>query len=162
LLIAYCTFANTVEFAFKVNVQLLAFLPPLEHAPDQMASRPLETVSVMRVPGAKAAVDVLPTTALIPAGLELMLSPCLPPAVTLRLTVEGAGAGGFSASVAERVTPPPDTEIVTRVWVLTWRVLMLKPACTLPAGIRTVLGTVAAGLLLVTENIWSVFAAEAT
>jgi hypothetical protein len=64
--------------------------------------------------------------------------------------------------VAERVTPPPETEIVTRVCVLTWLVLMLKPACTLPAGISTVLGTVAAGLSLLTEKIWSVFAAEAT
>jgi len=143
-------------------VQVLALLPPLEHAPDQMASRPLETVSVMRVPGANAAVDVLPTIALIPAGLELMLSPCLPPAVTLRFTVEAAGAGGLSVSVAERVTPPPETEMVTRVCALTWLVVMLKPACTLPAGISTVLGTVAAGLSLLTEKIWSVFAAEAT
>lgn len=142
-----------MEFVFRVNVQLLALLPPLEHAPDQMASRPLETVNVMRVPGANAAVDVLPTTALIPAGVELMLSPCLPPAVTLRLTVEGAGGGGLSVRVAERVTPPPETEIVTRVCALTWLVLMLKPALTKPAGITTVLGTVAAGLLLLTEKI---------
>lgn len=151
-----------MEFAFRVNVQLLVLLPPLEQAPDQMASRPFETVSVTLVPTANAAVDVLPTAALIPAGVELMLSPCLPPAVTLRLTVEGAGGGGLSVSVAERVTPPPETEIVTRVCALTWLVLMLKPALTKPAGITTVLGTVAAGLLLLTEKIWSVFAAVAT
>ena len=151
-----------MELAFRVNVQLLVLFPPLEHAPDQMASRPFETVSVILVPGANAAVDVLPTTALIPAGVELMLSPCLPPAVTLRFTVEGAGAGGLSVSVAECVTPPPETEIVTRVCVLTWLVLMLKLALTKPAGISTVLGRVAAGLLLLRENIWSVFAAAAT
>src|SRR5690348_17071633 len=135
----YCTFASTCESAFNVKVQLLALLPPLEHAPDQIASRPLETVRVTDVPCANGAVEVLPTAALIPAGVELTVSPWRPPAVTLRFTVDGAGAAGLSVSVAERVTPPPETEMVTSVWVLTWLVLMLNPACTLPAGISTVL-----------------------
>ena len=33
-----------------MNVQLLRLLPPLEQAPDQMASRPSETLSVIAVP----------------------------------------------------------------------------------------------------------------
>ena len=136
-----------------MNVQVLVFLPPLEHAPDQTASRPFDTLNVMLVPTGNAAVAVLPTAALIPAGLELMLSPWRPPAVTLRFTVDGAGAEGFRVSVADRVTPPPETEMVTRVCVLTWLVLIVNPPCTLPAGIRTVLGRVTAGLLLLNEKI---------
>src|SRR6185312_3523394 len=157
----YCTFASTDELEFSVRVQLFALLPPLEHAPDQIADRPFETVRVILVPGLNDAEPVLATGALIPAGLDVTRSPCLPPTVTLSGTV-ATGAGGFTVSVAERVTPPPETEIVTSVWLLTCGVLMLNPPRKLPAGIRTVLGTVTAGLLLVTEKIWSVLAAEAT
>jgi hypothetical protein len=60
---SYCTFASTVEFVLSVNVHVLALAPLLEHAPDQMASRPLETVSVILLPAANGAVDVLPTVA---------------------------------------------------------------------------------------------------
>jgi hypothetical protein len=49
---SYCTFAVTDEFAFNVSVQVLVFAPPLEHAPLQMASRPLVMLSVTAVPGA--------------------------------------------------------------------------------------------------------------
>jgi len=126
--------------------------PPLEHAPDQIAVRPFETVRVTAVPGANEAVPVLATGTLMPAGLDVTRSPCLPPTVTLSGTVV-VGAGGFTVSVAERVTPPPETEIVTSVWLLTCGVLMLNPPRKLPAGIRTVLGTVTAGLLLATEKI---------
>lgn len=150
---SYCTFASTVALEFSVNVQVLVLLPPLEQAPDQTASRPLETLKLILVPTGNAAVAVVPTAALIPEGVELMLSPCRPPAVTLRFTVDGAGAEGFRVSVADCVTPPPETEIVTRVCVLTWLVLIVNPACTLPAGISTVLGRVTAGLLLLNEKI---------
>lgn len=57
--------------AFSVNVQVLAFVPLLEHAPDQMASRLFDTLSVMRVPAANAADPVLPVATLIPAGLDV-------------------------------------------------------------------------------------------
>jgi hypothetical protein len=40
----------TDALAVGVNRQVFALLPPLEHAPDQMASRPLETVNVIAVP----------------------------------------------------------------------------------------------------------------
>ena len=38
-----------------VNVQVLVLLPLLEHAPDQMASRPLLTLNVIELLAAKPA-----------------------------------------------------------------------------------------------------------
>ena len=73
--------------AFSVNVQVLALFPPLEQAPDQMASRPFETVSVIEVPVVKGADPVLPTATLIPAGVEVTLSPVRPVAVTVSVAV---------------------------------------------------------------------------
>ena len=51
----YCTLALTEAFALSVNVQVAALLPPLEHAPDQMASRPLLTLKVIELLVAKLA-----------------------------------------------------------------------------------------------------------
>jgi hypothetical protein len=66
----------------------------------------------------------------------------------------GAGAEGFTVRLAVLVTPPPETEIVTTVCVLTELVKMLKPPVVEPAGIITPLGTEAtAGLLLATCKI---------
>src|SRR5690242_10812790 len=78
----YCTFAPTDEFALRVRVQVLVLAPPLEHAPDQIASRPLATLRVMTVPGANCAEPVLPVATLKPAGLETTRSPLRPLAVT--------------------------------------------------------------------------------
>ena len=64
-------------------MQLRCLLPPLEQAPDQIASRPLVTLSVIEVPAAKEAEPVLPTPTLIPAGLEVTRSPLRPVAVTV-------------------------------------------------------------------------------
>src|SRR5262249_26894436 len=90
----YCTFAVTDAVAFSVKVQVLALFPPLEQAPDQMASRPFETVSVIEVPVVNGADPVLPTGTLIPTGVEVILSPLRPVAVTVSLAVRpGAGAG---------------------------------------------------------------------
>jgi hypothetical protein len=88
--------------ADRVNVQVLSFSPPLEQAPDQMASRPFETVNVMDVPIAKDADRVLPTLTVMPAGLDDTLSPLRPVAVTVRVAVCD---GGLTVSVAVRVTP---------------------------------------------------------
>jgi len=79
----YCTFAVTDVGAFRVRLQLLALAPPLEQPPDQMASRPLLTVSVTTVPVAKLALPVVPTLTLMPAGLEETDSPERPVAVTV-------------------------------------------------------------------------------
>ena len=64
-------------------MHIFALLPPLEQAPDQIASRVLDTLSVTEVPVANVAEPVLPTATLIPAGLELTRSPLLPVAVTV-------------------------------------------------------------------------------
>src|SRR5579859_7066219 len=118
LLPIYCTFAVTIEFAVKVNVQLLVFAPLLVHAPSQITSRPLASLSVITEFGWNCATWLVPVATLIPAGLETMVSPLRPPAVTSSENVVGA-ATGFSVSVTDLVTPPPLTEIVTRVCVET-------------------------------------------
>jgi len=70
-----------------VNVHVFCLLPPLEQAPDQIASRPLETLSVMDVPVVNDALPELPTATLIPDGLEVTRSPLLPVAVTVSAAV---------------------------------------------------------------------------
>jgi len=61
--------------------------PPLEHAPDQMASRPFNTLKVIDVPVANDAEPLLPTATLIPAGLEVTRSPLRPDAETVNVAV---------------------------------------------------------------------------
>lgn len=51
----HCTFTITETLPLMVNVQVLALLPPLEHAPDQMASRPLVALNVIKLLAAKPA-----------------------------------------------------------------------------------------------------------
>jgi hypothetical protein len=46
-------------------------------------------------------------------------------------------------SVADLVTPPPVTEIVTTVWAVTCVVKMLKPPAVTPAGTTMLAGTCA-------------------
>lgn len=84
---SHCTLAVTVALPVSVKVQVLVLLPPLEQAPDHMASRPLETVSAIAVPVVNGAEPVLPTATLIPAGLEVTLFPLLPDAVTVSVAV---------------------------------------------------------------------------
>src|SRR5215510_4339079 len=74
----YCTLALTDALPVRVNVHVFTLFPPLEQAPDHIASRPLVTLSVTEVPVANAAEPVLPTATLIPAGLELTRSPLRP------------------------------------------------------------------------------------
>jgi hypothetical protein len=86
--------------AAGVNRQVLALLPPLEHAPDQIASRPFETLSVIAVPLVNDPDPVLPTATLIPAGLEVIPSPLRPLAVTVTVTAwPGAGAADWGVRV---------------------------------------------------------------
>jgi hypothetical protein len=70
-----------------VNVQVFRFFPPLEQAPDQIASRPFETLNVIEVPVVNDAEPVLPTGTLIPAGVDVMRSPLRPVAVTVSVDV---------------------------------------------------------------------------
>ena len=77
----------------------------------------------------------------------------MPPATLVGFTVSEVNAGnaGYSVRGADRVTPPPDTEIVTTDCAVTGVVTILKKPTPLPAETVTKLGTEAsAGLLLVT------------
>lgn len=91
-----------MAFVLRVKVQVLALLPPLEQAPDQIASRLLVTLRVIAVVVGNDAEAVLPTLTLIPAGLEVTRSPVRPVAVTVRSAVV---CGGVTVRVALRVTP---------------------------------------------------------
>jgi hypothetical protein len=66
-----------------VKVHVFVLFPPLEHAPDQIASRPFVTLSVIEVPVLNEAEPVVPTFTLMPAGLEVTRSPLRPVAVTV-------------------------------------------------------------------------------
>jgi hypothetical protein len=50
----------TDALPWMVNVQVFTLLPPLEHAPDQIASRVFVTLSVIDVPVLNVAEPVLP------------------------------------------------------------------------------------------------------
>jgi hypothetical protein len=83
-------------------VHVFVLFPPLEQAPDQIASRPFVTLKVIDVPTLNDADPVLPTFTLIPAGLDVTRSPLRPVAVTVSVAV---CPGGFTVSVVVRVTP---------------------------------------------------------
>jgi hypothetical protein len=70
-----------------VNVQVLIFFPPLEHAPDQTTSRPSVARSVIAVPTANDAEPLLPVATLMPAGVDVTRSPPRPLAVTVNVAV---------------------------------------------------------------------------
>jgi len=110
-----------------------------------MASRPLETLSVIDVPLANGADPVLPTETLMPAGLETTRSPLRPVAVTVSVTV---CAGGVTASGVVRVAPPYDPVIVTPVEAATAWVVIVNVALVLPAATVTLAGTAATPVLL--------------
>jgi hypothetical protein len=95
-----------------VNVHVFVLLPLLEQAPDQIASRPLETLSVIDVPAANDADPVLPTATFRPEGVELTVSPLRPLAVSVSVAVSVVveELDDVTSSVADCVTPPPDTE----------------------------------------------------
>ena len=139
-------------------MHVFVLLPLLEQPPDQIASRPFETLNVIDVPAVNDADPVLPTATLKPAGDELTVSPPRPLAVTVSVALPVGGGGvpppeldGLTSSVADCVVPPPDTEIVTDVSAATDDVKMLKPPRVVPAGTIIPFGTDAtAGLLLAT------------
>src|SRR5918911_740543 len=110
-----------------VNVQLLLLVPPLEQAPDQIASRSFDTENVIDVPRENDPDPLGPTATLMPAGVDVTRSPVRPVAVTVSVAVCAGGgvASGFTVSVADRVMPPPITEIVTSVRAVTAEVKML-------------------------------------
>ncbi len=64
--------AVTEALLLKVNVQVLVLLPPLEQAPDQIASRLLLTRSVMAVPTLNVADPVDGTRTVIPESFQTL------------------------------------------------------------------------------------------
>jgi len=158
----YCTFALTEALALSVNVHVFCLEPPLEHAPDQMASRPFDTASVIDVPVANDADPLLPTLTLIPVGLDVTRSPLRPLAVTVSVAFCGGGGGGADGDtvrVAVLVPPLKVAVIVTVVDVPTALVETVKAATWLAAGTVTVDGTLAIdGLPLESDTTESICA----
>src|SRR6266850_2249801 len=145
---SHCTLALSVAVPVSVNVHVFVLFPPLEQAPDQMASRPFETLNVICVPVANVA-DPLPSTmTLMPAGLEVTRSSLRPLVVTVSVAVCPGGGAGVTVSVAVLVAPPYEPVIVTGVDALTAAVVIANVALVLPAAIVTLAGTVAALVLL--------------
>ena len=115
--LSYCTLAVTLAFPLSVSVQLE--LDPVQ-APDQVALRPPETVSVIAVPEAKDACLELPTGTLIPAGLEVTVWPLRPVADTVRVKFGGGGGAlGLRNRVPISVRPPAVAKTVNPVCVVT-------------------------------------------
>jgi hypothetical protein len=65
----------------------LVLFPPLEQAPDQTASRPSVIENVMDRPIGKEALCDDPVATLMPAGVELTVSPDRPVAETVNVAV---------------------------------------------------------------------------
>jgi hypothetical protein len=137
--------AVTEAFAVSVNVHVRVFWPPLEHAPDQTASRPLDTLNVIDVPVANEAEPVDPTLTLIPVGFEITRSPVRPVAVTVNVAVVAAG---LTVNVAVRLTSPSLPVIVAGVEEETALVTIVKAALVAPCATVTFAGTPATGSLL--------------
>ncbi len=91
-----------------VNVHVFVLFPPLEHAPDQIVSRPFEALNVIEVPVANDPHPELPTATLMPAGLDVTRSPLLPVALTVSVAVwPGGGPCGVNGLVAENGPATP-------------------------------------------------------
>jgi hypothetical protein len=86
------TFAFTLAGPLRVKVQVWVSRE-VTQAPDQTTVRPSLALSVIEVPVAKLADPELPTGTLIPAGLELMVTPERPVATTVSVELAVAGAG---------------------------------------------------------------------
>jgi hypothetical protein len=147
--------AVTDAFAFSVNVHVFVLFPPLEHAPDQIASRPLLTVNVIDVPALNGADPLEPTETLMPAGFDVTRSPLRPVADTVNVAVPPPPAAGFTVSVPVRVTPPAAPEMVTDAEVVTVLDVTVNVPLVAPAAIVRLAGTVAA-LVLLLDNVTTV------
>ena len=130
-------------------MHVFVLLPPLEQAPDQIASRPFVTVSVIDVPVLKDAEPVLPTATSMPAGLDVTLSPVRPDAVTVSVA---ACAGGVTVNTAVRVMLSRVAVIVTGVDAATLDVVVVNVAVVAPAATVTLAGTVATAVLLLESD----------
>ena len=114
-----------------MNVHVRLLLPPLEQAPDQIASRPFVTLNVIAVPVANDADPLLPTATLMPAGVDVTRSPLRPDAETVNVAVWPLAAG-VTVNDPVRVTPPALAVMVTGVEALTLVVVTVKVALVAP------------------------------
>ncbi len=137
-----------------MNVHVFVLFPPLEHAPDQIASRPLLTVNVIDAPALNGADPLEPTGTLMPAGFDVTRSPLRPVAETVNVAVPvpPPPAAGFTVSVPVRVTPPDAPEMVTVAEVVTGLDVIVNVPLVAPAAMVTLAGTVAA-LVLLLDNV---------
>jgi hypothetical protein len=139
----------TVAVPPSVNVQVFTLFPPLEHAPDQMASRPLLTLNVIDVPVVKEAEPELPTFTLMPTGFDVTRSPLRPDAVTVNV----AGCdGGVTVKAAVFVVLSYVAEMVTDVDAATLEVPLVNVAVVAPVAIVTLAGTGATAALLLKSD----------
>jgi hypothetical protein len=143
--------AVTFAVPVSVNEQDLALLPLLEQAPDQIASRLFDTLSVTTVPVANDAAPVAPVVTSMPTGLEVTRTPLRPVTVTVSVA---AAAGGAIANAAVRVTPAAVAVMVATVDAVTDTVVTVNSPLVAPAATVTLAGTVAVALSLesVTAN----------
>ena len=143
--------AVTVAVPVSVNEQNFALLPLLEQAPDQVASRLFDTLSVTMVPVANDAAPVPPVVTSMPTGLEVTRTPLRP--VTLTVSV-AAAPGARIANVDVRVTPAAVAVMVATVDAATDTVVTVNSPLVAPAATVTLAGTAAVALSLesVTPN----------
>jgi hypothetical protein len=151
--------AETLEPPENVKVQVFAFWPPLEQAPDQMASRLPDTLRVIEAPTVNDAEPLLPLATLMPAGFDTTVWPLRPLADTVSVAVcagGGGGAGGVTVTVAVRVTPAYVAEMVAVVVVVTLVVVTVKPRAVVPVATVAPAGTLTRpGLLLERDTVVS-------
>ena len=143
-----CTLAVIAAAAESVKVHDRTFEPPLEHAPDQMAERPLLTLSVIDVPTANGAEPLEPVATRMPAGLDVTRSPPRPEAVTVSAAVCARGAAGVTVSAPVLLAPLNVAVITTAVLAETAEVVMVNVPVKPPVGAVTLAGTLAASILL--------------
>ncbi len=122
-----------------------ALVPPVEHAPDQIASRPSETERVTDVPSENDADCELPVATFMPAGAELTVSPVRPDAATVNVAF---CAAGFIVKEAVCRMPPAAAVTVAVAGVSVMVVDIANVADVAPCATVTLAGTVASGLLL--------------
>jgi hypothetical protein len=141
--------ALTDALAFNTNVHVLVLLPPLEQAPDQIASRLLVTRSVIDVPVGNEAEPVVPTLTLIPVGVDVIRSPLRPDAVTVRIA---AGPVAVPCGVKLRVDENgPNTPAELRARTRHHSCRAGSPAASVVCDVVTV-GLATSGAAIVDES----------
>ena len=139
----------------SVNVQLVRLLPPLEQAPEKMAERPPDTVSVIDVPVVNEADPRVAGRDADARWVDVTLSPLRPLATPSgqRSAPVAAAVPRLTVTVAVRVTPFYVAVMVAVVSADTLVVFTVKPRAVVPDATVTLDGMLTtAGLLLDSER----------